>query len=183
MRFVVLAILLVGIPSQALAQGAPRSSGMQEGVTVHGDWVIEVRNPDGTLAHGHAFRNALVGGPLLAMVMARTLVPGAWTINLEGDACVPSVLCRAREAAGEVTVSLAPGGAQVVLTGTVTATAPTATQFFMVGTDLAVCDPGQIPSANCPSITEGHFSSVALATPIPITAGQMARVTVTFSFS
>ena len=60
---------------------------MQEGVHVHGDWVIDVRNPDGTLAHRHAFKNALVDTPLLAAIMTRGGVPGQWQIRLGGDAC------------------------------------------------------------------------------------------------
>jgi hypothetical protein len=61
MRTVLLAGLLVGSTIQIFAQSPGREPGMQEGVQVHGDWVIDVRNPDGTLAHHHVFRNALVG--------------------------------------------------------------------------------------------------------------------------
>lgn len=183
MRSLVFAALLLGLAGQAAAQSPPGASAMREGVTVHGDWVIEVRNPDGTLAHRHAFRNALVGGPVLAFIMARGITPGAWSIGLDGNACAPISECRISETAGDVTVTLGPGGTQVVLTGTATANGFNATHFSVVSTRLGVCDPGALPSATCPTITDAPFSAVVLAAPIPITFGQMASVTVTFSFS
>jgi hypothetical protein len=61
MRSVLLAALLAAGTSQVFAQNAGRAPGMQEGVKVHGDWVIEVRNPDGKLAHRREFKNALMG--------------------------------------------------------------------------------------------------------------------------
>jgi hypothetical protein len=42
--------------SAAKPQGGP-----QEGIKVHGHWVIEVRNPDGTLSTRREFENGLSG--------------------------------------------------------------------------------------------------------------------------
>jgi hypothetical protein len=182
----VVAYVLAGPASGVHAQQPQGTPGMQEGVTVHGDWVIEVRNPDGSLAHRRAFKNALVGGPLVASLLARTYSAGGWSIFLDGDACSPfnrDIACVIRESDGQLAVSLAPGGSQVVLTGIVTASDPSASLVTAVKTSLAVCDPGVVPAANCPAITTAPFSSVALPVPVPITFGQMAAVTVTFSFS
>jgi hypothetical protein len=181
----VVACVCAGPAGRVVAQRAQGTPGMQEGVTVHGDWVIEVRNPDGSLAHRRAFKNALVGAPLLASILARTVAPGAWSISLFGTGCSPvgGMPCEIRESAGELSVSVAGGGSQVVLTGTVTATNPLATHFESVGTSLGVCDPAVVPAATCPAITSAQFSAVGLPVHVPITFGQMARVTVTFSFS
>jgi hypothetical protein len=182
MRSVVLAILLLGSSNQAFAQRPPGSSGMQEGVTVHGDWVIDVRNPDGTLAHRHAFKNALVGGSMLAAILSRGAVPGQWQVLLRGDACADDNKCVVNETTG-LTVGLSASGAALILAGTLTATSAQASQLTSVGTDLSLCAPTDVASYACPPTLISVFSQVALAAPIPITAGQMATVTVTFTFS
>jgi hypothetical protein len=54
-----------------------------EGIKVHGHWVIDVRNPDGTLAQHKDFQNSLVkfgaaisGDQLLAGLLSGNLTPG-----------------------------------------------------------------------------------------------------------
>ncbi len=53
-----------------------------EGITVHGHWTIEVRDPDGTLAERREFENELLGGGVGAMVdiLGRISTPGDWEI-------------------------------------------------------------------------------------------------------
>jgi hypothetical protein len=56
-----------------------------EGITVHGHWVIEVRNPDGSLAQHREFENSLVpdgGAPLLSQMLGGAVVPGNWSVVL-----------------------------------------------------------------------------------------------------
>lgn len=61
----------------------PKAGREGEGIHVHGHWVIEVRNPDGTLAQRREFENALAdGGNLLESLLLGTETPGAWTIIL-----------------------------------------------------------------------------------------------------
>ena len=79
--------LAAAIPTTALAQS--------EGIKVHGHWVIEVRNPDGSLVDRREVQNALsvAGGPLLAGLLTRNLSAGYWTILLTGgsnSACAPA---------------------------------------------------------------------------------------------
>ena len=53
----------------------------QEGIKVHGDWTLTVRNPDGTIAAVHEFKNALSlcrGGRRLARLLLGAAVPGQW---------------------------------------------------------------------------------------------------------
>ena len=55
-----------------------------EGISVHGDWVIEVRNPDGSIAERREFENALsgFGANFLAKLLDRTASTGAWAVEL-----------------------------------------------------------------------------------------------------
>ncbi len=68
-RYVALAIVLAVVPALALAQDRPSDS-----IKVHGHWVIEVHNRDGSLASRTEFENALVpssASPFLAKLLAR----------------------------------------------------------------------------------------------------------------
>jgi hypothetical protein len=51
-----------------------------EGVQVHGDWKIEVRNSDGSLAKKVEFENALVGAYVIGKVLTGLETPGTWSI-------------------------------------------------------------------------------------------------------
>ena len=76
---VVLGMCLTAFVPAALAQGP------QEGIKVHGHWVIDVRNPDGTLASHAEFENALMpsGAETLARILGRTADnPLGWTVGL-----------------------------------------------------------------------------------------------------
>src|SRR3989304_7849966 len=59
--------------NEGAAASAPGGSGFDEGIQVHGDWVIEVRHPDGSLAERREFQNALTqtGQLLLTGTLAK----------------------------------------------------------------------------------------------------------------
>jgi hypothetical protein len=65
---------------------ADPSDGAREGIKVRGHWVIEVRDPDGTLSHRHEFENALTssGQQVLARVLAGWGTQEEWMISI-GD--------------------------------------------------------------------------------------------------
>ena len=84
-------------PASATANALPNpaaapapSSGVNTGVKVHGHWIIEVRNPDGSLVTRREFENEIQvsGVATLASLLARTATPGAWAIGL-GDPVSP----------------------------------------------------------------------------------------------
>jgi hypothetical protein len=80
------ASVVVTIASFGTAAGEQRG-GPQEGITVHGAWVIEVRNPDGTVATRREFENALVqgtqgGDAALAQILGRGHSVGHWVIEV-----------------------------------------------------------------------------------------------------
>jgi hypothetical protein len=55
----------------------------REGIKVHGYWVIDVRNADGSLAEHHEFENSLVtpGNNFLAEMLGGFLVPGGLVVE------------------------------------------------------------------------------------------------------
>ncbi len=71
------------------AKAGPSKGGNREGIKVHGHWVIEVKNPDGTVTARREFENSLVisgglsdGAALLAGLLGRVVTPGGWVITL-----------------------------------------------------------------------------------------------------
>src|SRR5688500_8825829 len=69
--------------SAQTAPAAPPVGGAREGITVHGRWVVEVQNPDGTIVSRTEFNNALSGGGQhLVHLLSRTGVPGRWVLYL-----------------------------------------------------------------------------------------------------
>lgn len=181
----------------------------REGIQVHGDWVIEVRNPDGTLASRHEFKNALrpAGGDALARILARTWVPAAWSIVLAGSSSAPCVYngnpvaCTIVEPvlavgsghSGHISNNLTIAPAPDVdyqnlnpyllrLSGSITAAR--AGDIGTVSTNLYACSGTSAP-ASCGTDFAGlaGFTSRTLPSPVPIAAGQIVQVMVTISFS
>lgn len=86
--------------ASAKAPALPRAKGQHEGITVHGHWVIEVKNQDGKVVTQREFENSLSSGfanpfasgslpggsaLLSALITGQTMVtPAAWGILLEG---------------------------------------------------------------------------------------------------
>lgn len=71
------------------AQTAPTSKrapkGNHEGITVHGHWIIEVRNPDGKLVSHTEFENSLApsqGALLLGWLLFGSEVPGGYLVQM-----------------------------------------------------------------------------------------------------
>ena len=188
----------------ALGVAAP-SAQQQEGIKVHGDWVIEVRNPDGSLVNRYEFKNALVGAghTVLSRLLARTGSSGGWQVLLSDDAqqnpCKTGT-SRAPCMSGEVPPTTntefgwvfntlqvgnpqtpaGPDTTKVQLSGTVTASFDGSIQ--QVTTALHSCTPDTLPVA-CDRGSTFDFSSRVLAAPIAVAAGQIVQFKVIFSFS
>ena len=82
---------------------APAKPGV-EGIKVHGHWIIDVRNPDGSLAQHRDFENSLAdGGYFLTGAVSGYALIGGYFINLVGNACTPLTLGTA------IAISLKPG--------------------------------------------------------------------------
>lgn len=77
------------VQAAAMAEQSPptdesRPKGKNEGITIHGHWTIEVRNPDGKVVTHREFENSLVpvGKNVLASLLSNTAVVGSWVVYL-----------------------------------------------------------------------------------------------------
>lgn len=72
--------------TEALVQkaGPEFGSGPHEGIPVHGQWTIEVREPDGRLVARREFDNAFTGSgnTILLEFLDGVRTPGAWEVHL-----------------------------------------------------------------------------------------------------
>jgi hypothetical protein len=69
------------------------AQGDHEGITVHGHWVIEVRNPDGTVTTRREFENSLQPGGgigLATLLTGNSISAGSWAILLNGNGNQPA---------------------------------------------------------------------------------------------
>jgi len=197
---------LTPTPEKAPRAAAKPQSGPHEGIKVHGRWVIEIRNPDGTLATRREFNNHLagVGGENLAALLARNASGGRWLISLSPAAGVggpcpgflgsPTITSCAIQESGASAFPLGAGVStnlavslagvaqnQVVLNGS--AKALGAGRIDFVATQQGVC-PANVTPQNCTTASSpGFFSVTGLNTPVTVQQGQTIDVTVTFSFS
>ena len=83
-------------PSQSATRGKS-GDGNDEGIKVHGHWTIDVKNPDGTLAHHHEFENSLQleGAATIIQLITGVDVPSDMAIGVTSPAgqtppCGPS---------------------------------------------------------------------------------------------
>jgi len=181
-----------------------------EGIAVHGHWTIEVRNPDESLVERFEFDNALVSypGPLiLVRLLARENSAGGWQIALTqlpadqspflSNTGVPtsgtwgyiveSSFPLAYPSHGPhcfTNLTVAPGDetGELVLSGT--ATAHVDGIIRSVQTTLFMLPATQPPSDSygAPHV-QNDFTRTTLPSPINLTAGQSAAVTVVISFT
>lgn len=175
-------VMLAGLLFSLMASPA---AAQEEGIKVHGDWVIEVRNPDGTIVARHEFKNALTwtGTLALAGTLGRTYTPVAWGIRI-GSPCQHDLMalrapCLIVEPGAQSefgptrtfsNLAISVTGGELTLSGSVTATR----------TDTIDRVATQLTDA---SFHRHIFTEKNLPTPVPVTAGQIVQVTVRISFS
>ncbi len=187
---VVAALLCCGAVSEATAQ--------EQGIKVRGQWVVEVRNPDGTLVRRAEINNSLAdtGAKLLVDVLLgrdtrRTRVERLFPVlgvtgppvdsaalgcapitldwHLQGCAVPADALTQAWNSRGAL-----------VLTGQATLAAPAT--FTRVATFAYTCHPAA-PCNEPQFYNNALFSMASVSEPIVVAAGQVVTVLVTFTFS
>lgn len=186
-------------PAGGPQDGSTRSP--QEGIKVHSHWLIEVRNPDGTLASRREFDNTLTsqGATVLASILARKDTVGDWVIRLIGtssaaqpclqgptpDSCVVAESKIAPKfppgTSANLVVATTANLLSVQLTGSVTAQRDG--NVGSVTTTLFLCDafaPATCLGTETLSVT---FTQASVTPPQPVVTGQQIQVTVTISFS
>jgi hypothetical protein len=177
------------------------AAGPKEGLTVHGHWTIDVRNPDGTLVEHREFENALsIGGGdiFLAEVLGRISTVGGWQIQVFGatqqiceDDLMNPTNCFIVESTNALveafnifkTLTAGVSSATLVLSGSVIA--QTDGQITQVSTGNNSCASSVSPDG-CPGgpvLTVYPLTSTNLATPVAVLAGQQVQVNVVISFS
>ncbi|MGC2163925.1 MAG: hypothetical protein WA634_18635 [Silvibacterium sp.] len=72
---------------QSAMVGKQGAKGTHEGITVHGWWTIEVRNPDGKVVSHMEFENSLQssGAQMLSAMLLGYNIPGGWTVDLASN--------------------------------------------------------------------------------------------------
>jgi hypothetical protein len=171
-----------------------------EGVKVAGHWVIEIRNPDGSLVVTHEFHNALTGSGqvLLSSLLARVGVQGQWMIGLDGSASA-SALCLLNETPAPCLIveSTNPQPPQPSFPTLVVEEVDFGTNGLRlsgtfrarrngdvgsVSTWLGTCGP-EISPADClsQSTAPNNFTWADLDSPLPVLAGQTVYAEVLLS--
>lgn len=188
---------------EAAAEAAqPEDTLTSQGIKVHGHWVIDILNPDGSLASHHEFENSLqstggaylagvltgtsaaIGGQLVGVTVTSPSAPNG-SLNFIGKApsgCPQAVNTFSLAfATCNLGLAISSSGAAVTLTGT---TSPLgAGTISNVGTWLANCNTNVTP-ANCPnSPWTGVFQLTGTTQSISVVQNQSAYISVTISFS
>jgi len=176
-----------------------RAGGQQEGIKVHGDWTIVIRNQDGTVASRHEFKNALANFAILPQILAHGGGVGQWEVDVDGNfparPCatgpLPSgisipIACSLFETTGSPTFgSLTVTASATNLTVRGSVQAANAAQLGTVFTKFNLCLPPQTPSATCTNGggTVGFTGKDISSLNIQVAPNQTIDVTVVISFS
>jgi hypothetical protein len=193
--------------AKSTAARDPKAGAKPEGIKVHGHWVLEIRNPDGSVASRKEFENALAPGSgngayLISGLFNGTFTAGPWvaivSVNTQNLQNPVLNLSTAQTAGGcAVAVSNGPcasslqatinGAGQIVLQGT-TPAATASGVLQSVATNYLGCAPN-ISTQSCLGSSISGFSyggfltSATTPAGMSIQAGQDIAVTVTISFS
>ena len=209
-RVVLGAVMMLAAVPMANAQAVsapPPAGGAREGITVHGRWVVEVMNPDGTLASRTEFNNALAGGAQhLVSLLGKQSVAGRWVLYFSSNGSDLSPCqggtggtfpnwCRIIDSltsnpnngnAESKDLVVTPSGSSLSLTGTITALSNGV--IGRVATGFATCTTATL-IANCnvagggPLFSDASLGFPGKPAPVPVVAGQIIKLTVTFTFS
>ena len=177
------------------AASTASDSGLDEGIQVHGDWVIEVRNADGSVAERREFQNAFIGNAAnyLDLVLARNASVGEWGLTIIGGGiCVASTFCFISEVGGTHSWGTPPEATFATLE---ISAQQNPNEFVLQGNFDALGDGeiAQVHSLACFAIPLNldasacnntfTFTATTLQSPVSVTAGQQVLVTVRISFS
>ena len=200
--------IAAGVGTFDSKSGAPIASRHQaapDGVHVHGNWTVVVRDGHGKVVRRAVFHNDFVtglgssgGDAAFAAILSHQNTPGAWDVSIQGAACPADNgnFCQMFEPGSNpsffaadadtknLTITVPSSGTdafKIVLQGDVHA-ANTGT-ITRVGSGLQICPSTATVGADCGhgynEITDRNLSG----SPISVAAGQDISVTVKLSFS
>jgi len=187
----------------------PKDDASHQGIVVHGHWIIDVRNPDGTLATHRDFENSLVGANDLLGFLYGSEVMSDFAVYLTGST-PPCVVASGYDCDIVHNLSVLPASARcgydycvtgltitptfgtnpaLVLAGNMTATQ--AGSITTVGTFIGICGTpsSTLTTTSASSCAAGNnaYGYGALTqtsiTAVPVVSGQIIQVSVTITFS
>lgn len=154
--------------------------GMREGIKVHGDWTIELRNPDGSLASHHEFKNALttVGASNLTTLLAGAGTACKWAIVTEFPGSSGSAQTCHQDSG---CLSVTAGATDVTLRGRLV---PLPNSWVISGVRTSISFRDSAGSCPEPSAHPSQaFTRRTLDAPVSVQPEQSVDVKVVFSFS
>jgi hypothetical protein len=185
--------MFIGVAAVAVACGlvgvrAQEPQGPREGITVHGHWVIDIKNPDGSPALHREFENALLPSGIFAMngLLTKLFAVDSWSLKLSSTTTSPCgnsgnlpAVCTIGEALNITATSTnlvvsANESAPPTLTGSFQA--PEAGVLDRVESHVATC------GAAAGSCRLRGFSGTNIS-PLTIAKDQIVQVSVRFFFS
>lgn len=207
----VAAVLVVAVVSASLAWAkaegshtakplAPSAS-RSEQIQVHGQWRVEVRNPDGSVVSVTYFHNDPDrAATAITTILTRTYSPGFWWIGLSSSTfngpCVINGApagCRLVDPndSGEFatgtnvfkTVMTSPNASSTAINLSGSMIAQRDGDVDIVSTNIEVCSPSTAPSAPCGAFAYWGFTLRSLASAVSLVTGQQLLVAVVLSFS
>jgi hypothetical protein len=184
-------------PPVAARGPAPVARGASPGdaIQVHGRWIIDVRNPDGTLASHHDFQNALLpsGQQLLSYLISKGSSIITWDIRLRANNTDPTGPCPPSPTndsscyiagPGSTLPLLMPNAPNVFSTGAFTRTPAGTLEISGNATAASAQSIGYVESlAEATGLQVSSFSARVLDTPIQVAVGQQLFVKVIVSFT
>ena len=180
-------VALMALVLASCGGATPEAAGPSEGIQVHGDWTIDIYNPDGSLDEHVEFSNAL--GPngdaqLINLLAGGVTTGGLWEIELspgcpsDGGKCsIPGITAVAVDEDANGTYDL------LRLVGETTVEADAA--IDRVVTNIGFCASSVSPDACTNGENNNPFTSkvFAPADTVAVTAGQTVQVQVDISFT
>jgi hypothetical protein len=188
-------LLAMSCAALGFGQAEEKDPGGKGDIKVHGHWLLQVRNPDGSVASRHEFENSLVtsnnlfaAGPFgLAQLLTGQAYASQWIVALTNSitACcavfsIQQTPCPGTPSCSPLTVTQTANLAGLVLQGT-SAPAAAAATISTVATYFFACPLSQSPSQCFAS--EPLVIFTAANANLSLQTGQAVTVTVTFSFS
>jgi hypothetical protein len=189
-------VLLVAAAAMLTPVSLASAQDRKGDIQVRGHWVLEVRNPDGTLADRREFYNAFTGPGVMAEVLSGRITAGPWTVLVGSDACAnptpgPCIITESRSSATGVDVFKnltvdSSGAGQLVLRGfaTVLRTSLIERVRAIMGRCRDASTPGSLSNwapIQCVASSGFDFLSADIQAR-SVEPGQQVQVTVTISF-
>jgi hypothetical protein len=145
---------LPGVQAGPAAPGERQPRGGDDGITVHGHWTIEVKNPDGKLVSHREFENGLLSGAvgggatLLSAFLGRAITPGSWWVEIRDPTALQTIAIAEESSAAEAGCKdiVPPKGGSFICSATpLSIIAPTLKSGGLAGSTLTLTGSATVP--------------------------------------